>query len=90
MLASCMRIGHRALANGHYRSGYLAYGISVIFLLQICVNAGMNMGLIPTKGLTLPFISYGGSSLLMCAFMIGVMFRIDKDTQNKAELRTDT
>lgn len=90
MLASCMRIGHRALANGHYRSGYLAYGISVIFLLQICVNAGMNMGLIPTKGLTLPFISYGGSSLLMCAFMIGVMFRIDKDTQNKAELRTET
>ena len=90
MLASCMRIGHRALANGHYRSGYLAYGISVIFLLQICVNAGMNMGLIPTKGLTLPFISYGGSSLLICAFMIGVMFRIDKDTKGKAELRTDT
>ncbi|WP_420535161.1 putative lipid II flippase FtsW [Acinetobacter populi] len=87
MVACCMRIAHRALVNQHLRSGYLAYGIAVIFLLQICVNAGMNMGLIPTKGLTLPFISYGGSSLLMCAFMIGVMFRIDRDTSEKTEER---
>ena len=83
MVGSCMRIGHRALANNHLRSGYLAYGIGIIFLLQICVNGGMNMGLIPTKGLTLPFISYGGSSLLICAFMIGVIFKIDKDTSEK-------
>lgn len=83
MVACCMRIGHRALANNHLRSGYLAYGIAIIFLLQICVNAGMNMGLIPTKGLTLPFISYGGSSLLVCAFMIGVIFKIDRDTSTK-------
>ncbi|MFC4954094.1 putative lipid II flippase FtsW [Acinetobacter puyangensis] len=87
MVGCCMRIAHRALVNQHLRSGYLAYGIAVIFLLQICVNAGMNMGLIPTKGLTLPFISYGGSSLLMCAFMIGVMFRIDRDTSEKTEER---
>ncbi len=87
MVVSCMRIAHGALMNQHLRSGYLAYGIAVIFLLQICVNAGMNMGLIPTKGLTLPFISYGGSSLLMCAFMMGVMFRIDKDTAEKTDER---
>ena len=88
MVAACMRIGYRALANQHLRSGYLAYGIAVIFLLQICVNGGMNLGLLPTKGLTLPFISYGGSSLLVCAFMIGVMFKIDRDTcdKNKANL----
>lgn len=85
MVACCMRIAHRALTNQHLRSGYLAYGIAVIFLLQICVNAGMNMGLIPTKGLTLPFISYGGSSLLMCAFMIGVLFKIDRDTSEKTQ-----
>lgn len=85
MVACCMRIAHRALSNQHLRSGYLAYGIACIFLLQICVNAGMNMGLIPTKGLTLPFISYGGSSLLMCAFMMGVIFKIDRDTSNQAE-----
>lgn len=83
MVGACMRIGHRALANHHLRSGYLAYGIAIIFLLQICVNAGMNMGLIPTKGLTLPFISYGGSSLVICAFMIGVIFKINRDTTEK-------
>ena len=83
MVAACMRIGHRALANNYLRSGYLAYGIAVIFMLQICVNGGMNLGLLPTKGLTLPFISYGGSSLLVCAFMIGVMFKIDRDTCSK-------
>ena len=81
MVASCMRIGHNALKNNLLRCGYLAYGIAIIFLLQICVNAGMNMGLIPTKGLTLPFISYGGSSLLMCSFMIGVIFRIDLESR---------
>lgn len=83
MVACCMRIGMTALKNHHLRSGYLAYAIASIFLLQICVNAGMNMGLIPTKGLTLPFISYGGSSLVICALMIGVIFKIDKDTRIK-------
>lgn len=83
LVAACMRIGHRALVNHHLRSGYLAYGIAIIFMLQICVNGGMNLGLIPTKGLTLPFISYGGSSLLVCAFMMGVIFKIDKDTTEK-------
>ncbi|MCG2973861.1 FtsW/RodA/SpoVE family cell cycle protein, partial [Escherichia coli] len=65
MLACCIKIGHRALKHNFLRAGYLAYGISIIFLLQIIVNAGMNMGLMPTKGLTLPFISYGGTSLMM-------------------------
>jgi cell division protein FtsW len=87
MVACCMRIAHRALNHQHLRSGYLAYGIAIIFFLQICVNAGMNMGLIPTKGLTLPFISYGGSSLLICAFMIGVMFRINLETQAQPALK---
>lgn len=82
MLFCCMRIGHRALKNMHLRAGYLAYAIAIIFFLQICVNGGMNMGLLPTKGLTLPFISYGGTSLLVCAFMIGVMFKIERETRD--------
>lgn len=81
MLACCIRIGHRALQHNYLRAGYLAYGISIIFLLQILVNAGMNMGLLPTKGLTLPFISYGGSSLMMCAAMISLILKIDASTQ---------
>lgn len=81
MLICCIKIGHRALQHQYLRAGYLAYGISIIFLLQILVNAGMNMGMLPTKGLTLPFISYGGSSLIMCAVMISLVLKIDATTK---------
>jgi len=81
MVISCIRIGQRALNHQYLRAGYLAYGISIIFLLQILVNAGMNMGMLPTKGLTLPFISYGGSSLIMCAVMISLILKIDATTK---------
>ncbi|MCW8040234.1 MULTISPECIES: putative lipid II flippase FtsW [Acinetobacter] len=80
MVVCCIKIGHRALKNQYLRAGYLAYGISIIFLLQILVNAGMNMGMLPTKGLTLPFISYGGSSLIMCAVMISLILKIEATT----------
>lgn len=81
MVVACMRIGHRALVNQYASAGYLAYGIATIFLLQILVNGGMNMGLLPTKGLTLPFISYGGTSLIISLMMVGVLLRIDQETQ---------
>lgn len=83
MLACCIRIGHRALKNNYLRAGYLAYGIGIIFLMQILVNAGMNMGMLPTKGLTLPFISYGGTSLMMCAAMIAMILKIDANTRKE-------
>ena len=87
MVGACMRIGYLALKNNHLRAGYLAYGIAVIFVIQICVNAGMNMGLLPTKGLTLPFISYGGTALVVSLMMIGVMLRIEKETRESTGLR---
>ncbi len=83
MVACCMRIGYRALQNYHLREGYLAFGIATIFFLQILVNAGMNMGMLPTKGLTLPFISYGGSSLIVCAMMISLILKIEATTREK-------
>jgi cell division protein FtsW len=82
MVACCIRIGHRALKHQYLRAGYLAYGISIIFLLQILVNAGMNMGMLPTKGLTLPFISYGGSSLIICAVMVSLILKIEASTRH--------
>lgn len=87
MVGSCMRIGYLALKNNHLRAGYLAYGISVIFVIQICVNGGMNMGLMPTKGLTLPFISYGGTALVVSLMMIGVILRIERETSETATVR---
>ena len=90
MLICCIKIGHRALKNQYLRAGYLAYGISIIFLLQILVNAGMNMGMLPTKGLTLPFISYGGSSLIMCAVMISLILKIDSTTKENNPTREES
>jgi cell division protein FtsW len=55
---------------------YLAFGISCLFALQALVNMAVVMGLLPTKGLPLPFISYGGTALVMSLFMAGVLANI--------------
>lgn len=55
----------------------LVLGLSVTFALSVFINAGVVMGLLPTKGLTLPFLSYGGSSLLALCFMFGLILNIE-------------
>jgi cell division protein FtsW len=55
---------------------YLAFGITAMFGLQALVNIGVVLGSLPTKGLPLPFISYGGTSLIMSLFMAGVLGNI--------------
>lgn len=55
----------------------LALGLSVTFGLSVFINAGVVMGLLPTKGLTLPFLSYGGSSLISLCFMFGLILNIE-------------
>jgi len=55
---------------------YLTVGLVAALGLQVCVNLGVAMGLLPTKGLTLPFISYGGTSLVMNAAAIGILMNI--------------
>lgn len=57
---------------------YLAYGITSIFALQVLLNMAVVMGMIPTKGLPLPFISYGGSSLVTSLFMVGVLLNVGR------------
>ena len=60
-----------------YYQAFLAYGIGFWMAFQVFVNIGVNTGLLPTKGLTLPFISYGGSSLLIMCYTMGILVRID-------------
>jgi cell division protein FtsW len=55
---------------------FLAMGITVAIGLQVCVNMGVTLGLLPTKGLTLPFLSYGGTSLLINMAAMGIMMNI--------------
>ncbi|HBG26167.1 MAG: hypothetical protein A2Y10_13475 [Planctomycetes bacterium GWF2_41_51] len=57
---------------------YVAAGISIIFAIQVLVNIGMNIGLMPITGITLPFISYGGSSLLVNIFAVGLVNNIGR------------
>jgi hypothetical protein len=48
--------------------------------MQAIINMGVNVGLLPTKGITLPFMSYGGSSLIVCCIAIGLLMRIHYET----------
>ncbi len=57
-------------------AGYCAFGVSLWIGLQACVSIGVNLGRLPTKGLTLPLISFGGSSVLMTCVAIGLLLRV--------------
>ena len=56
-------------------SGYLTYGLSLWLGLQALINVGVNIGLLPTKGLTLPLVSYGGTSVLITCVACGLLLR---------------
>ena len=68
-------------------AGYLCYGVALVFALQFLVNVGVNTGTLPTKGLTLPFVSYGSNSLLVCCVMFGLVLRGDVEALQPAERR---
>jgi cell division protein FtsW len=71
------RIGRLAEKMNQFFMAYITYGFSVIFAGQALINVGVNVGALPTKGLTLPLVSYGGSSLLVSCIMLAVILRID-------------
>lgn len=76
-------IGRQAEKQQAFFKGYLAYGVGFIFAGQTLVNIGMNVGALPTKGLTLPLVSYGGSSLLVCTVMVAMVLRIDYELKQQ-------
>ena len=64
---------------------YLGMGITLLIGVQALINACVVTGLLPTKGLTLPFVSYGGSSLVTCMFGVGILLNISRDRQTGRE-----
>jgi cell division protein FtsW len=64
---------------------YLGMGITLLIGVQALVNAGVVTGLLPTKGLTLPFVSYGGSSLVASLLAVGILLSISRDRQGGRE-----
>ena len=68
-------VGLKGVEVGQRFAGYVAFGISLMIGLQTLVSIGVNLGALPTKGLTLPLISYGGSSIALTCAMAGVLLR---------------
>lgn len=83
MVIRALRIGNKALEKSRPFDGYLAYSIGIWFSFQTAVNIGASAGILPTKGLTLPLVSYGGSSLIIMSIAVAILLRID------FELRVD-
>lgn len=75
-LFRCFSIGKKAMNLGQPFGAYLAYGVGMLVSIQALINIGVNMGALPTKGLTLPFISYGGNSILIMSFAVGLVLRV--------------
>jgi cell division protein FtsW len=75
-----LKIAAQAESAGNYFAAYMAYGIGIWLSMQAVINMGVNVGLLPTKGLTLPLMSYGGSSLIVCCMAIGLLMRIHYET----------
>lgn len=74
-------IGKEAIANERYFSALLAQGLGVWIGVQAIVNIGVNMGVLPTKGLTLPLLSFGGSGILANCIAMAVLLRIDYENR---------
>lgn len=80
LIVSIWQTAWKAQLNGQLYSAYVCMGLGALFALQALINIGVNIGLLPTKGLTLPFYSYGGSSLLVCCAMTAVVLRVDYES----------
>lgn len=80
-------IGVVAEQAGQRFSAFVAYGLGIWFGFQAFVNMGVNMGILPTKGLTLPLMSYGGGSMIIMCCAVALLFRVQREV---AELNAGT
>ncbi len=78
-------VGRMAVSFERPFAALAAQGIGIWFGVQACIHMGVNMGLLPTKGLTLPFMSYGGSGTIANCIALGILMRID--WENRQQIR---
>ena len=95
LVLKAIMIGHKAFKYNQLFGGYLAFGIGIWFAFQTLINVGAAAGMVPTKGLTLPLISYGGSSLIIMSSAVSILLRVDHEcrlselSENKKEQISD-
>ncbi len=83
LILHIVRKGRLALIQGERFGGYLCYGVGLLLGFQVLINIGVTTGSLPTKGLTLPFISYGGNSLIICTALLGLVARTELEMERK-------
>ena len=81
ILGKGFNIAKIALKKGRKYSSFVAFGICTWFAMQITVNIGMNLGLLPPKGFTLPLLSYGGSSIIFSVISLAILMRVDMESR---------
>lgn len=84
LVGRALWIGYRCVEMRRHFAGYIAFGVALWIGLQTFVSVGVNLGILPTKGLTLPLISSGGSSVMMTCVAIGLLLRVSYEL-NRAE-----
>jgi cell division protein FtsW len=83
-------LGLKGIEVGQRFAGYVAFGVSLMLAMQAIVSVGVNLGALPTKGLTLPLISYGGSSMVLTCAMAGVLLRATFEINRALDAREVT
>ncbi len=86
LFVRCILIANRSKDQFVY---YLAYGLSLMISIQALINFAVVTGLVPTKGLPLPFMSYGGSALLVNMLAVGILLRISKGDENTSRSKNN-
>ena len=74
-------IAFESFLKGRYFQGYVVFGVFLLISIQMLFNISVNIGLLPTKGLTLPFISYGGTSIIIMMSLMGIVLRINNENK---------
>ncbi|WOH35829.1 cell division protein FtsW [Thalassotalea fonticola] len=90
LVIKALLLGKRALEKEKYFEGFFAYAIGIWMSFQAAVNVGASAGIFPTKGLTMPLISYGGSSMIVMTLAIVVLIRIDHELRLQSIQATAT
>ncbi len=86
LVARCFVCARSAMQRQDWFATYISFGVGILLAGQAFINIGVTSGLLPTKGLTLPLVSYGGSSLLASSAMVALVLRISAEMEQRAEV----
>jgi cell division protein FtsW len=81
LFVGILRISFDSFKKARLFQGYVSFGIFILIAIQSLFNIAVNIGLLPTKGLTLPFISYGGTSIIIMMSLIAIVLRINNENK---------